>query len=214
MRFIYIIFFATILISKHYGQLYSVSTPTIIGTNNWNTKIITKYNCSSNAVKIGHSYTIDYDHNIISLISCYTGPGILPVITTIKDTINIGLLPQGNYSLNYTVFISSSYSTCAPYDTITNNYSFYVGPNSIREHTYDNKYILSPNPVNNQFKILTTDNSTITKIEVCNILGDKVFEINEPLLNSNIDISFLPKGLYLLSLYTDKNKFTKKIIKE
>ena len=149
------------------------------------------------------------------MVSCYTGPGIFPVVTIIKDTINIGALPQGNYTLNYTVFISGSYSVCAPYDTIISTHTFYAGPNSLKELNNENEFQISPNPVKDYFKIKSVDNKTVfKKAEILNILGDKVLEINDPSFNTNIDLSSLPNGLYLLSLYTEKNSLIKKIIKE
>jgi hypothetical protein len=215
MKFLYILFFTIASTNISLAQLYTVSTPTVNATNNWHTKIYTKYTCSSNASTMGHSFNIDYTNSIINLVSCYTGPGILPVVTIIKDTINIGVLPQGNYTLNYTVYISGSYSVCAPYDTIISTHTFYAGPNSLKELNKENEFQISPNPIKDYFKIKPVDNKAVfRKAEILNILGDKVLEINDPSFNTNIDISSLPKGLYLLSLYTDKNSFIKKIIKE
>jgi hypothetical protein len=215
MKFLYILFFTIASTNISLAQLYTVSTPTVNATNNWHKKIYTKYTCSSNASTMGHSFNIDYTNSIINLVSCYTGPGILPVVTIIKDTINIGVLPQGNYTLNYTVYISGSYSVCAPYDTIISTHTFYAGPNSLKELNKENEFQISPNPVKDYFKIKPVDNKAVfRKAEILNILGDKVLEINDPTFNTNIDISSLPKGLYLLSLYTDKNSFIKKIIKE
>jgi hypothetical protein len=215
MKFFYILLFTIASTNISLAQLYYVSTPTINATNNWYTKIYTKFTCSSNASTMGHSFNIDYTNKIINLVSCYTGPGIFPVVTIIKDTINIGALPQGNYTLNYTVFISGSYSVCAPYDTILSTHTFNAGPNSLKELNNENEFQISPNPVKDYFKIKSDDNKAVfKKAEILNILGDKVLEINDPSFNTNIDLSSLPNGLYLLSLYTEKNSLIKKIIKE
>lgn len=85
----------------------------------------------------------------------------------------------------------------------------------INELTKNTEILISPNPTNDHFKINFADGQIILKkVEIINILGDKVLEINEPTSNSDIDISSIIKGVYLVRVYTDKNSFTKKIIKE
>ncbi len=214
MKYLYLFILTIALFSFADGQPYTVSTPTIIGNNNWNTKIITKYYCSSNAFKIGHSYSINYDSNEINLISCYTGGGLFPTTTTIIDTINIGLLPAGNYNLNYTVFISLSYSTCAPYDTVMSNYSFYAGPNNLKEENIDLAISIYPNPVKDLVNIISSELIPLRKIVLFNLIGEKVLELDNFKSTDLIDLSSLPKGVYLLNIYTDKKSLTKKLIKD
>lgn len=209
--YIFILTFVICLIGK--GQSYTVFTPTIIGNSNWNTKIITKYYCLSNAYKIGHSYSINYDNNIINLTSCYTGGGLFPVTSTIIDTINIGLLPAGNYNLNYTVFISSSYSTCVSYDTIVSNHTFYAGPNSLKKSTHEISFSLYPNPVKDYMNIVFSESIPIGRVEIMNTLGEKVLELVSAKTADVIDLSSLPQGVYLVNVFTDGYLLTKKLIK-
>jgi hypothetical protein len=214
MKKIIFLLFTITFVNCLTGQTYIVSTPTINSQISWNTKIITKVTFSGFALGLGHSFTIDHTNKIINLTSCYSDASVLPVVTPIKDTINIGMLMQGVYNLNYTVFVSSNSSSCIPHDTTIQTYTFYAGPNNIQELSNDNKFLVSPNPVKDSFKIITSDNDILKRVEIINILGDKVLEINEPTSNNYIDISFLEKGFYLVNIYTDKSSFIKKIIKE
>ena len=203
------------LFSNHKAQsFYTVYTPTILSQNASDVKVITKVHFINSATLINHSVSVDNVNKKVNLISCYNYQPLLPMSPTLVSTVTIGALATGNYDLNYTVFISSSFTTCTPYDTTASTYTFYAGPTSIQELSNDNKFKVSPNPVKDYFKIATADNSSLIKVEIINILGDKVLEINEPTSNDYIDISSLAKGFYLVNIYTDKSSFIKKIIKE
>lgn len=67
-----------------------------------------------------------------------------------------------------------------------------------------------PNPVKNLFSI--TGNETINQIEIFDLLGKRVFIKKET--QENINISFLPKGIYILKITGNKGVSSFKIIKE
>jgi len=70
---------------------------------------------------------------------------------------------------------------------------------------------LYPNPVENVLQISNTSDIRINKVEIYTILGKKIQDIKNP--KSSLDISQLSKGIYLLNVFTEKGKITKKIIK-
>ena len=80
-------------------------------------------------------------------------------------------------------------------------------PTSIKE-TFENKFKIFPNPTNNVIKILGENFSTA---EVHNLLGEKIIsQTNE---TKEIDLSNLPKGIYLLSLIQNNEKYSTLIVK-
>ncbi len=73
--------------------------------------------------------------------------------------------------------------------------------------TYE-KVIIFPNPVQNILSIRNVDD--LKKIRMYNGIGQFILETKE----NEIDFIMLPKGIYILQIYTDKGIETKKIIKE
>lgn len=67
-----------------------------------------------------------------------------------------------------------------------------------------------PNPIKDKFSI--TGNETINEIAIFDLLGKSVF--TKKGRQQNIDISFLPKGIYILKVSSDKGVTIQKIIKE
>jgi len=198
-------------------QFYWIATPTVISQNAGPVQAITSVTFGYWTTVRSHSVTIDTTNKKANLISCYFYDGISPAFSYIKDTVNLGGLTVGNYTLNYTVFVSwgNSHPTCVPFDTTANSYPFYSLSTNIQKQSTSRQFEISPNPISDILKINLYNNGTVLKkVIITNILGNKVLEINDPTLNSNIDTSSLPKGLYLLTLYTDKTSFTEKIIKQ
>lgn len=66
-----------------------------------------------------------------------------------------------------------------------------------------------PNPVSNSLNITAT--STIDKVELYSVLGQKVYETSS---TSSIDISSFDSGVYFVQIYSGNNSITKKIIKQ
>jgi hypothetical protein len=67
-----------------------------------------------------------------------------------------------------------------------------------------------PNPVSDKINIST--NITLDRIEIYNLLGNLVLKTDT---NTNeIDVTSLTSGIYLISIYSGKEKIVKKIIVE
>ncbi len=104
---------------------------------------------------------------------------------------------------------------------ILNNYDtdFTVGKNGVITNTNQFKNVIInayPNPFNSTFKIQLTNNSDINTVQIFEISGKKVFETlveqNENIKEFNL--SFLPNGVYFLTLQGTQNKTTLKLIKQ
>ena len=83
---------------------------------------------------------------------------------------------------------------------------------SIDDESFSESFKLYPNPVENILQIRNSMDVKIDKIEIYTLLGKRVNTIIEP--QKSIDISHLSKGIYLLSIITEKGKTTKRIVKK
>ncbi len=94
-------------------------------------------------------------------------------------------------------------------DTISTNVNF--------SNQVDKDFLVYPNPAKNNITILFSEASfnKETLLRIYNSLGKEVFKQNIQSENTNIDMSFLPKGVFMLVVVTnyDKKVLTKKIIK-
>jgi hypothetical protein len=73
-----------------------------------------------------------------------------------------------------------------------------------------NSLKLYPNPVKNIFTI-ESKNLEISKVEIYSILGEKIKEVNSNFVSITTDK--LPKGVYIIKIYSDKSSIIRKIIK-
>ena len=81
---------------------------------------------------------------------------------------------------------------------------------SVDDELLDNSLKLYPNPVTN---ILTIEskNVNISKVEIYSILGEKIKEITSTFVSITTDK--LPKGIYIIKIYSGKSAMIRKIIK-
>ena len=87
-----------------------------------------------------------------------------------------------------------------------------VGVNNIEKN---NNFNIYPNPVDSDFTVTLKKTSTRnSELEIYNILGEKVYKSRIQNQKSEINISDLPGGIYFVKLISEKQIFTKKIIKE
>ena len=81
---------------------------------------------------------------------------------------------------------------------------------SVDDEILGNSLKLYPNPSTN---ILTIESkkSAISKVEIYTVLGEKIKEITSNF--GSITTDKLPKGIYIIRIYTDKSPILRKIIK-
>lgn len=94
---------------------------------------------------------------------------------------------------------------------VTRYVSYVVGNNCGAlglETTSDLNQFSFPNPANNFLTI--SSNFTIDKVEIYNLIGNRVIECTSD--TNNIDISSLSKGVYLVTVYSGTQKSVKKLI--
>lgn len=79
---------------------------------------------------------------------------------------------------------------------------------------YENHHVgisIFPNPVKNKLQISVPKNSTIQYLKIFDSSGKKVIEKGN---ESELDLSRMPSGIYVLEVKIEKGIFTEKIIKE
>lgn len=87
-----------------------------------------------------------------------------------------------------------------------------AGQNLSNEEFSSSKISIYPNPTKNILNISLDDKTTIDSIIITDLLGKKIIEqTNNP---TTVNIEKLAKGVYVLEIYIDDKKETKKFIKE
>lgn len=85
---------------------------------------------------------------------------------------------------------------------------------SIEERSLD-KFIISPNPTTGIVNIRNTSNEHMNKIQVYDLNGKKMMDVElsqNNLSESQLDISFLNSGIYLIKISNDRQSVIKKLV--
>lgn len=82
------------------------------------------------------------------------------------------------------------------------------------EEELNNSFILYPVPANDYLQIRSKTNIPVETIVITDALGKEVLNQNIQSANANVDLSYLEKGIYVITGYTTQGKFTKKIVKQ
>ena len=179
-------------------------------------KVIVLVTCGNSLYKINISHTIDLQQNIINIYGCYycqltNQPAYL------KDTVNLGLLPAGNYTLNFKTYRTSSPTVCVNKidSTAIIDTSFTISSNvGINSNIKSNDFIsIYPNPITDKLNI-EFENSQEIKFSIMNSLGQVVYISGDKSPRQEIDLSFLEAGIYYLKIQSNSEQKTIKLIKQ
>lgn len=153
-------------------------------------------------------FTVDIYGNTISVNATHE-QGILTVICSNNQTIPIGLLPEGSYTLTLNLFIPGS--------NTSQSLSFNVtGPVTLNEYTTSgHNFRVFPNPSYDllQIKVPAFPENDNISIIILNSIGSEVFRsenITEAFIP--IDISEFPKGLYFLRILNNQQVLENKTL--
>uniref|UniRef100_UPI004048BBCC T9SS type A sorting domain-containing protein n=1 Tax=Mariniflexile sp. TaxID=1979402 RepID=UPI004048BBCC len=81
--------------------------------------------------------------------------------------------------------------------------------------TISNIINIYPNPVEDVLRLSLSDNINLAKLEIVDINGRLIKTISaEKVFDKEVNTSDLNKGMYMLNIYSDKGKSTKKFIKK
>jgi hypothetical protein len=91
-----------------------------------------------------------------------------------------------------------------------------LGPMAITDYQKAKTAIsIFPNPSSGKFTIEHTENAnehSMMSLEIYNSVGEKIFQTEISEIKSEIDLSDQPNGIYFVSIKTEKELFTEKII--
>lgn len=118
------------------------------------------------------------------------------------DTANLG-------TGTHTIYVTVTNGTCNRVDSAQITFDIC---SSIQAEINDNELTIYPNPTNH---ILSMNcDEVITKIEIITFDGNIIRELFLNNLNPVLDISDLNTGIYLLKVFTGKNIYIRKLIKQ
>ena len=133
-----------------------------------------------------------------------------------RYVINITGLPSGQISCR---FAFRYYATNAGPNGSNSGYigidslAYVSSFNSVGSFTDHTSFDLFPNPSNGTFKIKFRDqNHQVRKIKITSILGESVLELEVEKSDIEYDLSYLPKGLYMVNITDENGVFTKILI--
>jgi hypothetical protein len=218
----YLCFFQIFLVK---AQVFiSVNSPSVVPQQPLTTsiaKIATRVVTPSIGWKVSSNFVIDNINYKINLKSYYCD-GALPGGLPIYDTISIGTLAAGVWTLNFNAYYGSQiFTNCNVSDSVLKSITFTVSTSSSLKEVADNLINVNvyPNPSKGIFNL----NSTFTKnqnltISVTDLLGRELLVKNQNALqgenNFKLDLSTFQEGVYFVNFKEAATNFkTVKIIK-
>ncbi len=86
-----------------------------------------------------------------------------------------------------------------------------IGNNTVVEQVRTTKFNVFPNPSSDILFIETMGNN-VDKLEIMNLLGEKVLEMNNLGNNPQINVSEIKSGIYIVNIYNKNGKSTEKVM--
>jgi hypothetical protein len=146
--------------------------------------------CQWNGTNFNGTLTPDGDYNVRMELTDKNETGNTASITFTKGTADQSLTPANVPSFSSISVVWDPLATAVDPDV-----------------TQSNTFLVYPNPGTGQFTVL---GEGITGLEVKDLSGKTVASSTTPL----VDLTALPKGVYLISIQTDKQTVIQKIVKE
>lgn len=198
-----LIFLFGIITNAHtqYIDINQITPTEVSGGINVNL-LVTTYN---GAGYLSNSYTIT--GNNINLSVCYWFNVLLPVYQMSND-IFIPITNSGNYTINVSIFHSSSNITCDYFSNGPIGTAFFLSNENFEN--VKNKLSFFPNPTTGIIEIKNCEMIN-SKIQVLDNTGRLIKAINN-LPNNKIDLSELNDGIYLLKMETLNGNLIQKVI--
>lgn len=182
---------------------FSQTTFTFDTNNNRTNELDQIWNGSGWENSTNYIYIYDVNNNReTTIIQTWNGTSWTQSVLT-SSTFDLNNFVQSETNRNWTNAILTSGDS-----TFYNFHTVVTGTNDVQSPAIS----LYPNPGNGRFTIKC--NSLINKLEVYNLSGEKVYsDFKNVKQNSyETDISYCPKGIYLLKVYIGKESINRKVI--
>ncbi len=131
----------------------------------------------------------------------YSTAGFYAICLTITDAVGCTNTYCNSYYLQKTDNTMVTVNVIEPITVGTDDYS------------PTHSFVLAPNPATDFVTITSTQKDNAT-IKVYNLLGELKSTTTTSQANTNVDISKLAAGVYIIEVVTDKNSYRQKFIKE
>lgn len=134
--------------------------------------------------------------NVIEVEACYMS-GLLPATQTFHDTLTIGVLPAGNYTVNFTAF--HSYDTICTYEDSTMTTLDFVVTGDPANLISLNEEVgkIYPNPNKGIFSIELPDHLKPNEIEIISVSGKIVYQ---EVFSNEMNL-ILESGIYFVRFF-------------
>jgi hypothetical protein len=192
-------------VASTYGQsiqITDMSAMAVIGGMNVNVKTIS----FNGAGYLSYSYVIT--GTTVDLSVCYYFNLLLPILTFDNDFF-IPITEAGNYTVNVTVYNSSSTETCDYFSIGGSESTTVLSLPGIQAG--QSQFILYPNPTTGTAE-MASDVARVDALSVYDTTGKLVIQ----LVNNvrGIDLSNLSNGVYLVKMTVDDQSFVQQIVKK
>ena len=153
--------------------------------------------------KLSASFSTNLAQKEISLEVCYFN-GNLAQPKLFTDTFAIGQLIQaGTYTVNFNAYLSSSPQSCIKDTMNSMTFTIELGYSQVGFESFTADVSIAslyPNPVTNYLTIDINRTIDFGRASIVNSTGEVVVNDIELKSQVNLDIGFLPKGLYFLKI--------------
>ena len=159
--------------------------------------------------------SVKIDSNLVNMDICLE-ESYLTFPSNHIDTVELGKLPAGNYTINLSGYITNDSNCLAVIDSNSIADSFTVSSIvGINELSIASKVSIYPNPVKNNLTIEMKDDIHLNDFTIQNIEGKTVQINRSTTLNShsfNLNMESLSAGMYILILQTNEGELRHKFV--
>lgn len=158
------------------------------------------------------NFSIGASHNAVEVSEAtWTAKGNTPLAGGFSLPFGGGTVPADKLTPGIHYYVCAPHAEFGMKGTIT-----VLNPTGITENKFKDGMSISPNPSNGTFHLML-DNSLSAKkydLGIYTVKGEKVYSKSDiqQQNSTNIEISDLPKGVYIVRLYGRKENYYKKIV--
>lgn len=187
------------------GNASSVQTQNVVIDDVTNPTITCVGNQTVDADQ-SHFYTVNGTEFDPTLTSDNCGIASVINLYTVAFSLAGAQIPEGNTTISWTITDNAGNNQTCSFVVTVNTY---VGIETLQQKGIS----IYPNPANDILNIDFAQNN-IQKLAIKDIKGSSIFEKTNPNQNETLDLSDFASGMYIMSIQTDKEILTTKIVKQ
>jgi Leucine-rich repeat (LRR) protein len=173
----------------------------------------------TNQAKVGAEETIDFGNGFDKTLEAVVS-GANNTYQWYKNGGAIADATSSSYSITDATSADAGYYFCRVTNSVVTGLTIetervtltFDAALSMEDEVFSNVIRLYPNPVTNVLQIRNDSDTIINKIEIYNLLGKRIATHINP--GNSVDVAQLAKGIYIVNVFSDKAKMTRRILKE